>query len=90
MASAVPLVAILAETNLENDAYPQIQKLDCWWRVFHRNKFAIIAYIRIDCSSIYMASAGPLVAILAETKFEIKFCLATEFESIFLKESETL
>jgi len=37
-----------------------------------------------------MTSAVPLVAILAETKFEIKFCLATEFESIFLKESETL
>jgi len=26
-----------------------------------------------------MASAGPLVAILAETKFEIKFCLAKKY-----------
>ena len=75
---------------LSHCAYPQLQKLDCRWRVFHRNKFAIIAYIRIDRSSIYMASAGPLVASLAATKFEIKFCLATKFESIFLKESETL
>ena len=37
-----------------------------------------------------MASSGPLVGILAEIFFEKKFCLATEFESIFLNESETL
>jgi len=34
-----------------------------------------------------MTSAVPLVAILAETKFEIKFCLATEYGEKILADS---